>query len=444
MTKNLNYNPYITYKIISQFIWRVLIVGIILILPLIGQASIIDELDKQIQEQEAKRAELERQAQEYQAIINQKRGEIKSLSNQIAIFNARINKLQIEINITEDDISQTKLEILQLEYGIDQTQGDINEQKDNLAKIIQTIAEFDQTSQLEIILQSEDFSDFFNQLTYLDNLQNGVQEKVNKLKALKEKLSQDKESKEDKKERLEGLKEQLNNQKWSLASQRNSKKALLKYTQGEESKYQQMLANIEAQKKSLLGDINRLRQQKAAELARLKELQEKPPTQYWASTNWYYQQHDSRWAKTTIGISDSKMEDYGCAVTAIAMILNYHGTKITPGQLAKESIFYYDLIVWPRKWGSVTCINCPPPHTSSFDWFRLDRELGAGYPVIVFVRANGRGAGHYVVIHHKTADGRYVVHDPLFGDNIYLESTQVYISNLYETTTSLDQMIIYH
>jgi hypothetical protein len=37
-----------------------------------------------------------------------------------------------------------------------------------------------------------------------------------------------------------------------------------------------------------------------------------------------------------------------------------------------------------------------------------------------------------------------VVHDPLFGDNIYLESTQVYISNLYETTTSLDQMIIYH
>lgn len=423
---------------------RILIVLMIFILPLISQGGLIDEINQQIKEQEDKRVELERQAQEYQQIINQKQGEIKSLSNQIAIFNARINKLQVEINITEDDISQIKLEILQLEYGIDQTGDDITEQKDNLAKIIQTIAEFDQISQIEIILASEDFSDFFNQIAYLDNLQNGVKEKIDRLKVLKVKLGQDKESKEAKKERLEDLKEQLNKQKWSLASQRKSKEALLNYTRGEESKYQQMLANIEAQKKSLLGDLNRLRQLKAAELARLKELQEKPPAQYWASTNWYYQQDDSRWAKTTIGISDSRLEDYGCAITSVAMILKYHGTSITPGQLAKESIYAGDLIYWPRKWGSIYCMNCPPPHVSSFDWFRLDRELGAGYPVIVFVKANGRGAGHYVVVHHKTEDGRYVVHDPLFGANIYLDSTRVYLSNLYETTTSLDQMVIYH
>ncbi|MFH1460808.1 MAG: C39 family peptidase [Patescibacteria group bacterium] len=416
----------------------------ILVLPLISQASVIDELNRQIQEQENKRIELERQAAEYQAVINQKQGEIKSLSNQVAIFNARINKLQVEINITEDDIKQTQLEVLQLEYGIDQTQADIEKQKDNLGQIIQSIAEYDGTSQLELILASEDFSDFFSQLTYLENLQNGVQEKVDRLKDLKESLSQDKESKEEKKERLGVLKEQLDTQKWSLASQRNSQQALLNYTKGEEGKYQQMLANIEAQKKSLLGDINRLRQQKAEELARLKELQEKPSQEYWASLNWYYKQDDARWTKTTIGISDSQLGDYGCAITSVAMVSTYHGTLITPEQLAKESIFYYDLIVWPRKWGSLTCANCPPVHTSSFDWFKLDRELGAGYPVIVFVRANGRGAGHYVVIHHKTADGRYVVHDPLFGANIYLESTQVYISNLYETTTSLDQMIIYH
>ncbi|MBL7155423.1 MAG: C39 family peptidase [Candidatus Portnoybacteria bacterium] len=423
---------------------RFLIILIVLILPLISQGGLIDEINQQIKEQEDKRAELERQAQEYQEIINQKQGEIKSLKNQIAIFNARINKLQIEINITEDDIVQTKLEILQLEYGIDQTGEDITEQKSHLAKIIQTIAEYDQTSQLEIILASEDFSDFFNQIAYLDNLQNGVKEKVDQLKLLKEKLGQDKESKEAKKERLETLKNQLNQQKWSLASQRKSKETLLNYTRGEEDKYQQMLAHIESQKKSLLGDLNRLRQLKAAELARLKELQEKPPTQYWASTNWYYQQDDSRWAKTTIGISDSRLEDYGCAITSVAMILKYHGTSITPGQLAKESIYAGDLIYWPRKWGSIYCMNCPPPHVSSFNWFRLDRELGAGYPVIVFVKANGRGAGHYVVVHHKTEDGRYVVHDPLFGANIYLDSTRVYISNLYETTTSLDQMVIYH
>jgi len=423
---------------------KVIIFFVILFLPLITQGDVVDDLNKQIQEQESKRIELEKKVKEYEAVINEKQGEIKTLNNQVAIFNAKINKLQTEIDITEDDITQIELEILQLEYGIKETAGDIDSQKNNLAKVIQTIAEFDRTSQMEMILASEDLSDFFNQINYLDNLQNGVKEKVDNLKLLKDKLSNNKESKEEKKERLEGFKDQLTNQKWSLASQRNSKENLLKETRGEEGRYQQLLANIEKQKKSLLGDINRLRQQKAAELARLKELQEKPSSQYWSSLNSYYRQDDPRWANTTIGISNSKLEDYGCAVTSVAMILTYHNNIITPGQLAKTSIFSWDLISWPTRWGSISCTNCPPPHVSLFDWFKLDRELGAGYPVIVFIRASNRGAGHYVVVHHKTDDGRYVVHDPLFGANIYLESTQVYISNLYNTTTKLDQMIIYH
>ena len=406
--------------------------------------SVVDELNRQIQEQESKRAELERKAAEYQSAINQKRGEIKSLKNQIYIFNARINKLEIETEITKDDINLTKLKIIQLEYGIGRTQEDIVLQKDNIGKIIQSIAEQDQVSQIEMILQSDDFSDFYSQIVYLENLQNGVQEKVAQLILLKYNLNEDKEDKEEKKERLEILKKQLTEQRWSLDSQKKSKEALLTRTHGEESEYQRMLVNIEAQKKSLLGDINRLRRQKAAELARLKELQEKPPAQYWASLNWYYKQDDSRWVNTTIGISGSSLGDYGCAITSVAMVLTENGISITPKQLAKASIYAWDLIYWPKKWGSITCVNCPPRHTSSFDWFRLDRELGAGNPVIIFVKADGRGAGHYVVVHHKANDGRYIVHDPLFGANIYLDSTRVYLSNLYDTTTSIDQMIIYH
>jgi len=420
-----------------------IILILFLILPFVTQGNLIDDINRQIQEQESKRAELERQAQEYQAVINQKQGEIKSLKNQVAIFNARINKIQIEINITEDDINQTGLEIIQLEYGIEQTEDDILNKKDNLGKIIQTIAEFDQVSELEMMLESEDFSDFFNQINYLDNLQNGVKEKVDKLKELKLVLEANKESKEEKKERLEGLKTQLDSQKWSLASQRESKEDLLYYTKGEEGKYQEMLANIEEQKKSLLGDLNRLRQQKSAELARLKELQEKPPAEYWASLNWFYTQDDSRWANTNIGISSLTMSNYGCAITSVAMIFSYLGTNITPGQLAKEPIYTRGgLIYWPNRWNEIQLVE--QTYKTAVDWFRIDREIGAGYPVIVRIQADGSGGGHYVIIHHKTTDGRYVVHDPLFGANIYLDSSRVYISNLLKTTTSINQMIIYH
>lgn len=421
-----------------------MILAIFLVFPLCLQAGTVEDLNRRIQEQEAKRQELEKRAQEYQNVINQKKGEINSLNNQIAIFDAQTGKLEIEIRVTEDFIIQTELEISQLEYGLDQTEKDIVSQKKNLGELIRTIDEYDETTDLEIILQSENLSDFFSQKNYLEEAQEKIQIKVEDLKMMKNKMTQDKETKEKKKEKLEELKSRLAGQKSSLDYQRKSKQNLLKFTKGEENKYQQLLANIEKQKQSLLGDINRLRLQKAAELARLKELQEKPPAQFWASENWYYRQDDRRWAENSIGFSNSKMADYGCAISSLAMVFSRKGSAVTPGKLAQEPIFYYDLIVWPQRWGSVNCVNCPPAHTSSFDWSRLDKELAAANPVIVFVRVKGRNAGHYVVVHHKTGDGRYVVHDPLFGANIYLESTQVYISNLYNSTVYLDQMVIYH
>src|SRR3989338_7923152 len=435
---------------ICQVGWRSILRNLILIFFILilvkipaGQAGLIDELNRQIEEQSAKQKELEKQAKEYQKVIDVKRGEIKTLNNEIAIFNAQIRKLEIEEELTEDKISQTQLEILRLGYGLDQAEEDIVSQKEILGEIIRTIDQYDETNDLEIILQSDNLSDFFSQMAYIEGLQTKTQESIDNLKYLKNKMSQDKESEEDKKEELEGLKKQLSDKQNSLNSQRISRQTFLDYTKGEEKKYQQLLANIEAQKRSILGDLNRLIQLKADELARLKEQQEKPPQEYWASLDWYYNQTNPAWAKTTIGITNSTLADYGCAVADVAMVFSYLGERINPAQLAKEPIFSYDLIVWPKKWNSIQCLNCPPPHKEPIDWFRLDREIGAGYPVIVFVKANGRGAGHYVVVHHKTKDGRYVVHDPMFGPNIYLDSTRAYISSLYKTTTSIDQMIIY-
>ncbi len=414
----------------------------LLLAPIAVQGDFIDDLNRQIQEYQAKKTELEKKAQQYQNEIEQKQQEIKSLNSQIAIYNARINKIQVEINITQDQITQTELEIIGLEYGIEDAQTDIGQNKENLAVIIQSIAEFDQTSQLEIILKSDDFSEYFNQVAYLDNLQYSVKQRVVELKKLKNTLHDNKQEQEAKKEQLEALKSQLAGQQSSLAVQRNSQKSLLNHTKGQEDKYQQMLAEIERQKSEILGDINSLMQRRADELARLKRVQEKPLAQYWASTDWFYRQDDPRWAKTTIGFSGSQMEDYGCAISSVAMVFTYHGAGITPGELAKESIYYYNLIIWPDRWGSLQKVL--GTYRTPADWFRIDREIGAGYPVIVRIQADGYSGAHYVVVHHKTDDGRYVVHDPLFGSNIYLSSSRAYIGGLYQTTTSINQMIVYH
>jgi len=418
-----------------------LILVVIFFFPSFAEGSLIDEINRQIQEAEQKRLELEKKAQEYKKTINQKRKEIKTLNNQIAFYEAKINQLQTEINLTENKIYRTKLEIIRLEYGVEQTEKDIDKQKEVLSETIRLINQYDQNTELEIILQCENLSDFFNQLNYVHYLQKQVKQGIENLKYLKKQLEENKTSQEKEKEKLEDLKKQLKQQQNSLKYQKDSKRALLLRTKGEEKKYQQLLANLEAQKRLILGDINRLRQLKAVELARLKKLQEKPPKEYWASLNWYYRQDDPRWSKTTIGFTESTLADYGCAISSVAMVFTYYGETITPAQLAKKPIFYYDLIEWPKSYGRVKLI-LNTAHRG-VDWIRIDQEIARGRPVIVFIRANGRQAGHYVVIHHKTKEGRYVVHDPLFGPNIYLESTQVYISNLYNTTTSLDQMVVY-
>ena len=55
--------------------FKKIVILVIILFPLAGQAGLIDEINLQIQEQESKRAELERQAQEYQQVINQKKGD---------------------------------------------------------------------------------------------------------------------------------------------------------------------------------------------------------------------------------------------------------------------------------------------------------------------------------------------------------------------------------
>ena len=202
-----------------------------------------------------------------------------------------------------------------------------------------------------------------------------------------------------------------------------------------------MLTRVEEQRQTILGDIGDLSLQKEGELSDARAHQKRPKSGL-ASTSWYFSQRDSRWGSDNIGLSRTKMENYGCAVTSVAMVLRYHGVSIDPGFLAKQKIFSHDLIVWPSSWQGIERIGSTAH--GNIDWDVIDDELKRDNVVIVFIRANGRGAGHYVVVHHKDKEGRYIDHDPYWGPNIFLDSTRENIGILYSSGTSIDQMIVYH
>ncbi len=429
----------------------ILALGIFTAIPVFdSRADLVKELEQKIKSKNSQITELQERAAEYKSSIKDLRIQGQTLQNEIEVLDAESAQLELEIKMTQAETEKTVLEIDNLEIKIQKKEKEIKRQKEVLAILIRQINDYDQETVLEILLKNDQFSDFLNELEYIETMQGNVQETLEKLKEAKTELKNKKEEMENKKAELEKLKQELETQKEMLAIQKEAKERLLEETRGKEYKFQDLLSNIHQQKAQLLGDISSLRRDQETEIARLSALEQKPADSL-ASSSWYFSQQDPRWADKTIGFSNSSIRNYGCAVSCVAMVFKYYGINIDPGRLAKQRIFYRDLISWPSQWrflDRVPDVSHRPNGLSKADWRIIDKEINTGHPVIVFIRANGRGAGHYVVIHSKDSRGKYVVHDPIrwagvSGANIYLDSTRKYIGSVYNTTTTVDQMIIY-
>ncbi len=435
-----------TEKIIS-----LLLVASFVLMPFSAiKADLIEEIEDKIEEANEVVKNLENQAEEYGDIIKDLRVQERSLENEIELLDAQIAQLDIEIQTTQAQIDQTSLEIENLIAGILQKEEEIKDQKETLKKLLRKINEYDNESMLEILLNSSELSEFFNEAEYVNTIGEKIKEALDDLNRNKEELEEKNEEEKVKKSEFEELNDKLLVQKETVDAQKESKETLLKETRGRENKFQDLLFNVRNQKKTLLGNINELMREMEVEIAKIAAMAERP-SENLASTSWYFSQNDPKWKDMTIGLSNSTIDRYGCAIAAVAMVYKYYGIDIDPGRLSKQPIFYRDLISWPNQWRYLDLVKKTghnPNGLTKANWNLIDREIANGHPVIVFIKALGRGAGHYVVIHSKDSKG-YVVHDPIrwngqSGANIYLSTTRKYLSSIYKTNTIVDQMIIYN
>lgn len=414
------------------------------------KADIVEEIENKIEEASVVVKNLENQAEEYGGIIKDLQVRQRSLENEIELLDAQIAQLEIEMQTTEAQIKQTELEIEDLLTKITAKEEEIERQKEIIKQLLRKINEYDNESTLEILLKSNELSEFFNETEYVSTIGEQIKEALDNLNRAKIELEGKRDEANEKKIELEKLKEKLLVQKETADAQKESKETLLTETKGKENKFQDLLFNVSSQKKTLLGDINQLKRDMEVEIAKIASMAERP-SENLASTSWYFSQNDPQWKNMTIGLSNSTIDDYGCAIASVAMVYKYYGIDIDPGRLSKQPIFYRVSISWPNQWRYLDLVKKTghnPNGLTKADWSLIDREIASGHPVIVFIKALGRGAGHYVVIHSKDSKG-YVVHDPVrwngqSGSNIYLATTRKYLSSIYETNTIIDQMIIYN
>ena len=382
---------------------------------------------------------LEQKARNYQRMIDLKQQQQTTLQNQMKMMNLQINNYDNDIVKTQKEIKKNKEEAKELQKNIDKKAEEIENTKDKLREIIALFNQIDEEFSMELLLNKGDISSILNQSEYLDQTSQEIEsilDEIGEKKIVLETERRELQGKNDELRRKEGdLREKI----YDLDDEKEAKDLLIKKTRGEEAKYQQLLARVESQKLELIGysSISKDAQKMIDKI--LKKA--KKPKKNLASSEWYYSQKDPRWGSKRIGLSSTLMQNYGCAVTALSMVFTYHDEKIEPGKLAGKPIFYQDLIVWPKQWKDLNLISSTAH--AGVDWDIVDEEIKNKNPVIVFVRAFD-GKGHYVVVHGKYKS-KYIVHDPIFGANLYLDTTKELVGAIYGgVSTTVDQMIIYH
>lgn len=208
-----------------------------LLIPLRGVFA--DERDDKIKQ-------LEASIDGYNQEIQKRQSEAQSLSNQISIFELQIKTAQAEIDATNLVIKRLNSAISQKESSIAQKEREIKQQNILLAQYLRQIARSDGGSLLGFLLKNEKFSDFFNDINSLNNVQSQIHSTLEKIKELKEKLIKEKDDLESDKTEQEQLKRIQARQKKDMEISKKQKQKLLDDTRGQEKTYQQLVAKARA------------------------------------------------------------------------------------------------------------------------------------------------------------------------------------------------------
>lgn len=212
-----------------------------LVTPIFSRASLIDDLKQQIQQKEQDIQKLEEQAAAYRKELETAQSQKNTLKNQLSLIESRISKLKNDIFITTARIDTASLKIEEITLDIGDKQNEIDKRKDSIAIMIQNIYEYDQNSLIELALSEKNFSDFVNQVHYLESLQQNVQKDLTAFMDLKKQLEEQKTETEKQRNELYSLNNQLRSQKQIVDHEKQEKNYLLIQTKGQEKQYQSLL-----------------------------------------------------------------------------------------------------------------------------------------------------------------------------------------------------------
>lgn len=153
--------------------------------PANGLVKELSDLDKQMQSKKQEIEDLQKKSDAYKKQIEDAQRKALNLETELAILSNKIAKIKIDIEATEKKIEEIALEIENLEAQIKAKEEEISKNKGRISELLRTIYRNDQKSYFEVLASNQSFSQVFDQMQYVENLQGDLQKTLDQIQSLK-------------------------------------------------------------------------------------------------------------------------------------------------------------------------------------------------------------------------------------------------------------------
>lgn len=214
-----------------------------------------EALKSQISDSASQIAQLKKELAQLQVQLDATGKQKKTLQGAIAELNLTIQKITKNITLTNVQIGQKDTEIKLLSKSISTTTTTIGRSKQEIGGTIFQLNAHDAEPPAFTLLGGTTLSELFDETSALSAIRVSLGQKVTTLSILKNTLTTSKSIAQKKRDELSALQQSLAQQKQSLAIARDTQTQLLKETKNKESNYQALIAQKEAQERKFEQDL---------------------------------------------------------------------------------------------------------------------------------------------------------------------------------------------
>ena len=224
----------------------------------IGMASAASksELKSRLAQIKEHKAEIERNLESYKADQAEYAGQIGTLNNKIALT-------EEEIDATQDILDELDANIAQTEQELEETTQELENKKELFATRIRVMYENGDTSYMDVLLNSENFSDMLSNMEIVSQIMDYDKGVVAEYTALKESIEQMKAELESDRADKQDYMDSLEDRKEELESDRADLKKLLAKLENDIEYAEKTARQMQADEDKVNAEIEELSRQEA-------------------------------------------------------------------------------------------------------------------------------------------------------------------------------------